>query len=197
MRAMSGSIVALLRMGGARFRRTGQVPTGAPALILMTHQSLTDISTVVLMGSPYAPAFVTRERYARGIPVVSLCMRLIGCPIVDPERSPKRALKAIQRGAREETHGLLIFPEGHRTRDGEIGPFQAGGVEAALRARRMPVYLVVTDGFWACRRLVDFALNIHRLQGRTEVLGPFTPPESASGDSAFLSELRGTMAAHL
>jgi 1-acyl-sn-glycerol-3-phosphate acyltransferase len=197
MRGMSRIIFWLLRLAGARIRRSGLIPTAEPVLILMNHQSLLDIPTVILLGSPHVPAFVTRRRYARGIPAVSLCMRLLGCPVVDPERDPIRALRAIQRGAREETHGLLIFPEGHRSRDGEIDAFQTAGAEAALRVRRMPVYLVVTDGFWLCRTLADFAWKVPRLRGETEVLGPFPPPSSPKDDRAFLLELRERMVAHL
>ena len=81
-----------------------------------------------------------------------------------------------------QPHGILVFPEGHRTRDGEIQPFHTAGLEIMLRERPLPVYVVVTDGFWTCRRFVDFLWNMDRIDGRTEVLGPFDPP--ADGEYA-------------
>ena len=65
-----------------------------------------------------------------------------------------------------------------------------------LRERPLPVYVVVTDGFWTCRRFVDFLWNMDRIHGRTEVLGPFLPP--ADGDfGTFLEGLRQEMVARL
>ena len=64
---------------GARCAR-GVIPTEQPAYIVMNHQSLLDIPTAVLMMQPYVARFVTRERYGRFVPAVSLCMRLLGRP---------------------------------------------------------------------------------------------------------------------
>lgn len=197
MRGMSRGIFALLWLGGARFSRVGRIPTAAPALILMNHQSLIDIINVVMMSEPYSPVFVTRRRYARFVPAVSLCLRLMQSPIVDPKREPRGALDAIARAAVSQQDAILIFPEGHRTKDGEIRPFRPAGAQAVLGASPRPVYLVVTDGLWERSRLADFFVGVHRLRGRTEVLGPFDPPADATQHAAFLDSLRETMVRHL
>jgi hypothetical protein len=57
----------------------------------------------------------------------------------------------------------------------------------------MPVTLVVTEGFWTSRRLVDFVFDCGALRGRTEVLGPFPCPEREEDLPAFLAELRERM----
>lgn len=195
MRGMSRGIYACIRFGGGRAVRLGQVPTRQPVLVLMNHQSLLDIPTVILMCRPHVPWFVTRRRYGRFIPAVSLCVRLLGCPLIEP-RERRRSLAALRDAARRQTHGILIFPEGHRSRDGEIRTFKAAGAELMLRERTTPVYLVVTDGFWSCRRFVDFVFDMHKIDGWTEVLGPFEPgPGQDLGE--FLEEMRERMAAHL
>jgi hypothetical protein len=66
-----------------------------------------------------------------------------------------------------------------------------------LETRRMPVYLVVTDGFWKSRRFVDFVTSIPDIRGETEVLGPFAPPASDDELPAFLQDLRGRLVEHL
>ena len=58
------------------------------------------------------------------------------------------------------------------------------------------MWLVVSDGFWTCRRLVDFVFNIDKIDGRTEVLGPFPPPER-DRIAAFVDEMREKMVSHL
>jgi 1-acyl-sn-glycerol-3-phosphate acyltransferase len=199
MKVISHGILGLLRLGGARFERRGRLPTGRPGqpiLVLMNHQSLVDIPTATVMSEGPAPAFVTRNRYRRFIPLVSPSIRLLGCPIIDPRRDPRGAMAAIERVARQDAASLLIFPEGHRSRDGRLGPFKAAGTLAALRGRPMPIYLVVTDGMWASRRFVDFVVNVHRVRGVTEVMGPFDPP-AAEDVPAFVERARALMAERL
>jgi len=197
MKVASGGMLKCLQAGGARLRRVGTLPTSSPILIVMNHQSLMDILTVTALASPIAPAFVTRRRYARWIPLVSPSVRMRECPVVDPQHDPEGAVTALKERASRERHGLLIFPEGHRTKDGAIRPFKLTGIQAILTTRPMPVYAVVTDGFWVSRRLVDFVFNVHRIRGETEVLGPFEAPASETDIPAFVEDLRQRMIDHL
>lgn len=198
MKMMSWGILASFRLGGARFERAGRIPTGdGGSLVIMNHQSQLDIPTATLMGDPFVPTFVPRALYARGIPLISPSIHLLDCPVVDPRRDPKAAVEALRACAKRERHGLLIYPEGHRSTDGELRPFRAAGLRAILETRRMPVYLVVTDGFWAGRRFSDFLANVPRLRGRTEVLGPFEAPERAEEIDAAVECWRQTMLEHL
>jgi len=183
MKAMAGGLLALLSLGGARVRRRGTLPTATPVVIVANHQSLLDILQVTLLAHPRVPAFVARRRYQRFV-------RLLGSPIVDPKRDPAGAVEAVRRGARDLPHGLLIFPEGHRSVDGAIRPFRPAGLEAVLRERRLPVYLVVNDGVWKVRRLADLLFRVHLIDARSEAFGPFTPPEDDARLPEFIEGLR-------
>jgi 1-acyl-sn-glycerol-3-phosphate acyltransferase len=196
MHAEAWAVLKSMEVGGARFRRSGHIPTGEPALVIMNHQSLLDIPTAVFMGRPYTPLFVTRRRYGRGIPMVSLMLRIIGAPLVDPETDPRGALKLLKESALRERSGILIFPEGHRSRDGSVGEFKKAGVQVILKTRPMPVYLVVSDGFWIWQRMADSFFEAGRIRGETEVLGPFTPPSGGELE-AFVDEMRGRLIAAL
>ena len=196
IRGMAHSLLAGLRVGGARFTHDGAIRTDSPCVVVANHQSLADPAVLIAMARPWVPAFVARRRYAM-VPVVRESMRWARCPVIDPTRDARGAVAVIAAAAARLEHGLLIFPEGHRTTDGEIRPFRTSGLVAVLTTRRMPVYLAVTDGLWVNRRLVDFVFNVHRMRGRTEILGPFAPPEDASAISAFIDGLRETMVEHL
>ncbi|HEY3120463.1 MAG TPA: lysophospholipid acyltransferase family protein [Vicinamibacteria bacterium] len=193
MHGMSAVVLALVRFGGARVRRTGTVPTTGPVLILMNHQSLIDIPTAILMCRPSVPLFVSRRRYARGIPMVSPMLRIRGDALVEPEADPRGALKVLREAARRQGHGLLLFPEGHRTEHGEIDEFATAGLKVILRERRVPVWLIVTDGFHTCRTIGDFVFNMHEVRGRTEVLGPYDPPLGDGEIRAFVERIREEM----
>ena len=197
MHGISWVIVTLLSLGGARFRRVGALPTASPVLVVGNHQALLDICQIALMSQPRVPAFVARRRYARFVPLVSACIRLLGCPIVDPKRDPAGSVEAIRRGASDLPHGLIIFPEGHRSRDGEIRPFRTTGLETILQTRPMPVYLVLSDGLWRGGRFADLLFRVHLIDAVTEAMGPFEPPTEPEELHGFVLGLRQKLVARL
>ena len=170
MHFMARSVLNTMRLGGARIKETGRVPTDEPVLVLMNHQSLLDIPTGVALCRPHVPLIVTRRRYGWGIPVVSPMLRIQRYPLIDPRQDRKQAVALVREAARRQ-HGILLYPEGHRSRGGELGKFATAGIRAVLKEQRWPVYLIVTDGFWVCRNAKDFFFRIHKIHGRTEVLG--------------------------
>jgi len=190
MKAISWSTTTICRLGGARFRRKGVLPTGSPIYVVANHQAIFDILQASILGQPYAPAFVTRARYRRFIPHVSACVKRIGCPLIDPRRDPERAIDILRQTARELESALLIFPEGHRSRDGEVGRFRTAGLEVMLRERRLPVYVMVNDGTWRARRFSDAIFRLDLLDGWTEVVGRFDPPEDDADLPSFIQGLR-------
>jgi 1-acyl-sn-glycerol-3-phosphate acyltransferase len=197
MKVVSWTTFAILRLGGARFRRKGVLPTDSPVYVVANHQAILDIMQVTLLARPFAPAFVARTRYQRFIPQVSACIRLLRCPMVDPRKDAEGAVEAIRRGARDLRHGLLIFPEGHRTRDGEVRRFRTAGLEAMLRERRLPVYVVLNDGMWQARRFTDAIFRAHLMDGWSEIVGRFEPPEDDSEIPAFIDRLRDVIVERL
>jgi 1-acyl-sn-glycerol-3-phosphate acyltransferase len=196
MRGMSLTTNALAQAGGARLRRSGRLPTDGPMLVLANHQSLLDVTNIAVLCHPFVPWFVTRSRYARFVPAVSLCVRLLRAPIIDP-RDRVEAVRLLKAAARSQTHGILIFPEGHRSKDGRVQEFKTSGVLTLLRENRTPVYLAVTDGMWRCRRIVDFIFNMDLIDGSTDVLGPFQPPADAEALPEFIQDLRQRMVDHI
>jgi 1-acyl-sn-glycerol-3-phosphate acyltransferase len=136
---------------------------------------------------------VSRRRYSRFVPLVAQCIRLLYSPIVDPKRDPQGAVEAIRRGARELPHGLVIFPEGHRSRDGAIRPFRTKGLETILGERRSPVYLVLNEGVWRGRRFTDLLFRVHLIDVWSEVMGPFEPPADDTALPEFIQGLRRTL----
>jgi 1-acyl-sn-glycerol-3-phosphate acyltransferase len=193
MRFVASRVLGLARFAGGRFELRGDVPTGTPVLVVMNHQSLVDVPIATLLAGPRALRFVARWVYARFVPLVSVLLRLSEAVVVNPEREARGAVRLLARTAKTLESGLLIFPEGVRSRDGSVAPFQPAGLKAILRARRLPVYLIVIDGAWRCRTLFEFAHRAHRLRVRTEVVGPLQPPEAHRELGAFIQGLEQRM----
>lgn len=187
-------------VGGARIRSIPRIPTRPGVLVLMNHQSLLDIPLVVRACRPGYPRIVTRERYARGKPVISHMVRLYQYPTVDPRAMIREGLGTLARAAAESPVPMVIYPEGTRTRDGSIGRFKRRGLRAVLTARQWEVWMVTVDGYWECARLADFRANVARIDGRIRVDGPFpAPPPGAEAEDvdAFLDDMEARMAGYL
>lgn len=189
-------VLGFLRLGGAHCTRVGEIDTRGAGLVVTNHQSVLDIPTLVLMSRPFVPAFVARDRYARrGIPILPLGLRLAECPVIDP--ADRHGSVAVLREAVRRDRTLLIYPEGRRSDDGRLQRFHPAGLLAMLEERRVPVWLVATDGFSAGRRVVDFVMNVHRIDGRTELVGRYDPPTLAENLPAFVARLHADLEAHL
>jgi 1-acyl-sn-glycerol-3-phosphate acyltransferase len=183
------------KIGGARIENLPSIPAAPGILILMNHQSLLDIPLVIRCLDSGYPKIVTRRRYFSGIPLVSHMLRLYDHPAVDPQAPSRREFAAMSRAARDATQPMVVFPEGTRTRDGEIGPFMKAGLSRILAVRSWRVYLAVADGFWRAGRIQDVGRQMPRVRGRVFVDGPYSL-ESASKEAdadEFLDRMRERM----
>lgn len=194
-----GSLGVARWLAGVRVSIRGpRIPPG-PVVIVMNHQSVFDIPIGIALAPPPYPVIPTRERYRRGLPGVSVLLRLARYPFVGKGEHARRqelvdighAAEAVARGEQS----LLIFPEGHRTRDGQILPFMRSGLRIILGRAKHPIYCVVGDGMWRSRTFADALLRFAGTEVRVAVLGPFDPPESRDPQrlDAFMDELRDEM----
>lgn len=193
------AIVGLARrLGRVRIRVRGAVPQ-ANCVVVMNHQSVFDIPIALsLVGDPY-PLIIYRKRYEWGMPAVSPLLRRTGSPAITQGGATSAEIRAIAAAADRVAEGensMLIYPEGHRTRTGEIGPFMRRGLTLVLSRARQPVYCIVADGLWRNRTVADTLFNFGGSRVEVRVLGPFHPPADGSLDP-FINDLRERMVAEL
>jgi len=166
----------------------------------MNHQSLMDIPLIVRAMAPGYPRIVTRERYANGKPLISHMVRLYQYPTVNPRATVRSDLRRLTEAAAESPVPVVIYPEGTRTRDGEIGKFKRNGLRAILAGRSWEVWVVTVDGYWECARLEDFREKVSQIRGKMRVDGPFqspAPDADPAGLDDFMDEMRDAMKAGL
>ncbi len=115
-----------------------------------------------------------KSELARGIPNVSHALRHGGFGIVDfsNRRSTLRGLRSFAKRLEEWDASPLIFPEGARTFDGSIGPFQRTGLLVLARDSGLPVLPVVIDGAWEARSLGRFFVHLPGSRIRIRILPP-------------------------
>ena len=120
-------------------------------------------------------------------------LRMCEHPLVEPGRNTDANTRRLREVAETTNHPILIFPEGSRTRDGEIKPFRTTGLEAILGARSWKVFVVVGDGMWQCGKLVNFIRNIGSVRARVECMGPFESPAPGEDLAEFITGTRAMM----
>ena len=183
-------------IGGAKIAALPRIPGGPGVLVLMNHQSLLDIPLVVSVLQDTYPQIITRQRYGSWIPLISHMIRLYQHPVVEPRASPARTrdmLAQIEETAARTAVPMTVFPEGTRTRNGEIGRFKTAALKAILGVRKWSVYLVVADGFWEHAKLKDFLRGMSEIDGRVRVMGPFAWDDPAADRGDFIDSLRDRM----
>lgn len=199
---MKGLVMSpIVYVGGARFSDPPAIPGGEDVLIIANHQSVFDIPLVIgcLPKNTY-PRFVTRKRYADWIPLVSHLIRLYQYPSVDPRantQAMKESLAVLRSAARDGDTPLCLFPEGTRSKNGEIGEFRPKGMRIILKQRPWKVYAVVCDGMWKTAKLRDFLRGMKSVRGRVELAGVFDWSDPTQDVDAFAEEVRQKMIDHL
>jgi 1-acyl-sn-glycerol-3-phosphate acyltransferase len=101
-------------------------------VVVSNHQSQLDIPALV-SALDTRVGFVAKKELA-SIPLLSYWMRQVGCVFID--RSDRTgAHRALEKAAESMgPHPLVVFPEGTRSKDGNLLPAKLGGFRLALLA---------------------------------------------------------------
>ncbi len=150
---LQASLVAAFHVCGTRLvvERVEGVLPATPYVLLANHQSMFDIPILGALLFTNFPKYVAKHTLARWIPSISYNLRRGGNAIIDrADRS--QAVDAIRElGARAERRrvSVVIYPEGTRSRAGELKPFKPAGSLALLEAApSLPVVPVTIDESW-------------------------------------------------
>jgi 1-acyl-sn-glycerol-3-phosphate acyltransferase len=198
LRSQSRLALALARLlAGVRVEVRGAIEPSA-CIVVMNHQSIFDIPVgVSLISGPY-PLIPARASYRRGIPGISSLLRLMRSPLLEQRSQAARSeLLALRDAADQVARGersMIIYPEGHRSRNDTILPFMKPGLRLILsRAADRPVYAVVCHGLGHLRTFKETALGIAGSRVRVAIAGPYNIPAGNVEQDRFIDWLRDRM----
>ncbi len=197
--ALQRSLLAAFRLCGTHLEveRSPAVAPHTPYILIANHQSMFDIPIFgSLLFSNY-PKYVSKRELARGIPSISYNLRRGGNALIDrgDRQQALAEIRALGRRAQERRVSVVIYPEGTRSRRGELGAFKAGGTLALLAAAPdLPVVPVAIDESWRLLRHnllpVPFGVRV-----RVHIGDPVE--RGKLGDEALLAVARGEIEATL
>lgn len=159
------------------FTNKQNLPAGRPMIFVANHQSMYDIPVLIWHLHKYHAKFISKVELAKGIPSVSYNLRHGGHANID-RKDPRQAILEISKlGSRmkENKWSAVIFPEGTRSKDGNVKTFQVGGVATLLK--KCPEALIVPiaiDNAWKMVRYGSYPLDTF-IGMKWEVLPPIEP----------------------
>jgi 1-acyl-sn-glycerol-3-phosphate acyltransferase len=157
----------MLGIAGLRVTVRGleALPDG-PAVYAANHASVLDIPLV--FGHLPVDFRIVHKRSLRLIPLVGWCLHAAGHIAIDRSRAfrARRSLEAAAERIRKGT-SVVVFPEGTRSRSGQVGLFKRGSFTLALEAGVpvVPMSLVgvrqVAPGGLLSLRAGSLAVHVH------------------------------------
>jgi len=145
----------LLKLAGVKTRVIGleSIPAEGPTLFIANHQSLLDIPVVITTLPAGLSMFAKRSLFK--IPVFGWAMSAQGfVPVVRHNSSKARQSLQPAEQILREGNQLFIFPEGTRSRTGDLGTFKTGAFRLGITTETpiVPLTLIGGDSILPPRR---------------------------------------------
>ena len=148
-RVAQGWARGLIALVGCKMTVVGRenVPRSGGVCFVSNHSSIVDI--LMLLGYAGRQFGFVAKRELMAVPFLNLWISVLGGLFID-RKSPRRAMKTISAGAERirAGAGMIIFPEGSRSRGRGLLPFRPGALRLAAlsEAAIVPVAISGTYG---------------------------------------------------
>ena len=166
------------------FSTSGSLPDDMrrPYVAVANHESFVDI--LLISHLPTEFKWLSKAEIMK-IPAVGWMMRLArDIPLERGDTTSGRAALDQARERLDAKVSVMIFPEGTRSRTGEMGKFRAGAFKLAIEGQH-PILPMAIHGTRACLRKNDWRLG--RARAEVRVLEPISTEGLTEND---LPELR-------
>jgi 1-acyl-sn-glycerol-3-phosphate acyltransferase len=148
-----GGVYLGLWLCGIRFKVVGaeNLPLDRAAVYCSNHES--NVDPPILFTALHPRMHILYKHEIDQIPVLARAFRMGGFIPID-RRNKESAMRSIEKGAASIRNGssFLIFPEGTRSRTGQMLPFKKGGFVMAIKAGAPIVPIAISGGRDAMQR---------------------------------------------
>ena len=162
-------------------------------IIVSNHQSLIDIPCYMNFLRDKELRFVAKDNLSRHIPLVSEMLRTQQHCMVPRRGSPMVAMKTVEVFGKRVLQNKwipVIFPEGTRTRDGNVGKFYSAGFRKLCETTNLPVVVCALEGGYNIREIRTIMTNLKNGSYRVKVLKIYDAPQTKEEQAKILEEGR-------
>jgi 1-acyl-sn-glycerol-3-phosphate acyltransferase len=179
--------------------RWGGPPLPDRLLLVTNHQSMADIPLLMWAFPRHDLRFVAKKELGKYIPYISLSLRAGGHAIISRTGDFRDGARAMARLAELSARGVspAVFPEGTRSRTGEMSPFHSGAVRIILERAALPVLSAAVDGGWRIGKLKGLVRNFGRTRYRIRLLALHPAPRGKREILATLGKVEGEIRAQM
>ncbi|WP_316746500.1 lysophospholipid acyltransferase family protein [Pedobacter gandavensis] len=133
-----------------------ELPTDRPIIFIANHQSMYDIPGLIWFLRKFHVKFISKIELTKGIPSISFNLKHGGGANINRKDSKQAVGEIIKLGERMKANNwsAMIFPEGTRSKDGNLKPFHVGGIATLLK--KVPNALIVPIAIENSWRMVQY-----------------------------------------
>lgn len=147
--ALNFVLIHLLKILGISYQIEGEVEVEKKEnniVFVANHQSTYDIPPLIWYLRKFSPKFIAKKELGKGIPSISYHLKHGGNVLIDRKdaKSAFADLSAFCKRVIKNHWSVVIFPEGTRSRDGQMRPFQKGGLSVLLKELPAPVFVPIS-----------------------------------------------------
>ncbi|NLC92851.1 MAG: 1-acyl-sn-glycerol-3-phosphate acyltransferase [Treponema sp.] len=160
-------------------------------VLISNHQSLLDIPVIVNFFNEKEVRFIAKDKLGRHIPLVSEMLRTQKHCLIPRKAKPMDSMNLISEFGKRvlvENQIPVIFPEGTRTKNGDVGKFYSAGFRNICESSGLPVVVCALDGGYRLRDLKKIFVNLKRGSYRIKVVKVFDSPKTKDDCLSILEE---------
>lgn len=134
-----------------------------PLVLVCNHQSMHDIIPIIWFLRKVHPKFISKKELGKGIPSVSLNLRIGGSVLID-RNDGKQALTEIKKVGEyinTNNYSVVIFPEGTRSKTGKPKEFAANGLKMLYKFAPDAYFVPISiNNSWKMNKFGAFPLGL-------------------------------------
>ncbi len=138
------------------------LPKGKPFIIVSNHQSMYDIPPIGWAFRKHHAKYISKKELGKNLSGISYNLRKGGSVLIDRKNGSQSIREIIKLGKRmeKENWSACIFPEGSRSKTGELRKFQEAGFKTLLKASPNALIVpFVVNGNYKLHKWGQFPLN--------------------------------------
>ena len=159
-------------------------------MVISNHQSFLDIVVYFKYFAEKKVRFVAKDALGK-VPMIGKMLRSQEHCMIPRTGGVSVAMKSIESFAARVNKSdeiPVIFPEGTRSRTGDLGQFYSAGFRRLEEGVNLPVAVCALDGGWKISRFSQVFKNLYKGAYRVKVLKVYDAPKTKEEEKMILEE---------